>query len=321
MEKQKLILGIDLGGTNTKFGLMDEDGEFVYDGSIPTNLGDTFDNFIVELEAAVSRKRLGKYKEIAAIGVGAPKGNLKTGCIEEAFNLIAWGDEIPIAEKLEQVFEVPTFLLNDANAAAYGEKSHGVGKNYDDFIFITLGTGLGSGFFVNGDLLVGKNAAGGELGHVTVDPNGRYCKCGRQGCLETYASAEGLKKTMRHIRDWKLGEVEEELMTGEDIAKAAKSGDPLALKAFDYTGEVLGKALANVAAIFDPEAIIFGGGLAKADALFLDPVVKEFRKVTLGNYLHDIDFLISNHNHSNMGVLGAASYAVNQMQITEKSVA
>ncbi|MEM9324579.1 MAG: ROK family protein [Bacteroidota bacterium] len=308
---KKAVIGIDIGGTSTKFGAIDEDSETVFIDSIPTKGYESLEEYLDVLYRAIADGLKESGLKVAGVGVGSPKGNQRTGYIEEAYNLISWGDNVPIVQLLAHQFKVPAFLLNDADAAAYGEKYFGVAKDYDNFILLTIGTGLGSGIYVNGELLVGAHGAASEVGHVTVEPQGRLCICGRHGCLETYASAKGIVLTMKELQAGQTndGNTIGEYETSDAIARAAQLGDPLALEAFELTGKKLGQAMANLAAIFDPEAFVLSGGVAKAGDLLLEPTRTAMEDALMDIYKGRIALKISETQSRNLAVLGAASFA------------
>ncbi len=305
------ILGIDIGGTRTKYGLIDSKGNLRFSGSIPTRGYSSLERYLEVLFSEVRKKIIPTRLELIGVGIGAPKGNQRTGCIEEAYNLMTWGDNLPVAAFASDLFGVPAFLLNDGDAAAKGEKYFGAAQGCDDFLVITLGTGVGSGIYANGRLVTGSNGAAGEIGHIIIDREGRLCNCGRHGCLETYASAPGIVRTMRDILVWKRGNIEnpQAYERCDYIAQAAAEGDELALKTFEYTGRKLGLGLADMAAIFDPEAIILSGGVANAGDLLLNPVKRNFEEAVMDAYKGRIDLRISSSDSRNMAVLGAAGHA------------
>ena len=308
---KEAILGIDIGGTSTKYGLIDANNKIIFSGQIPTKGHYSLESYLDCLSKEIISSLAGTPYEITGIGVGAPKGNCKTGYIEEAYNLMTWGDNLPITELLRDVFNTPTFLLNDSNAAAIGEKYFGLARGYEDFIVLTLGTGVGGGVFVANKLLVGAKGAAGEIGHTTIERDGRLCSCGRYGCLEAYAAAPGIVRTMRDVLAWKSGEIEnpEDYERCDFIAEQAQRGDELAIKAFEYTGKKLGMSLADQAAIFDPQAIILAGGVARAGEVLLEPVRTYFNTYAMDIYKHNVQIDVSYNETRNMAVLGAAAYA------------
>ena len=278
--KNEVAVGIDIGGTTTVYGLIDKDGNCLLESNTSTRafetaraLVDHISKWIQEIMAENSELAL------AGIGVGAPNGNFHTGTIEYAPNL-KWKGVINLVELFKTHFTVPIFVTNDANAATIGEMTYGSAKHLQDFLLITLGTGLGSGFVSNGDLIYGHDGFAGELGHIIIDRNGRLCGCGRKGCLETYASATGIVRTaIELIADQPdtpsdLRKIIPKDLTAKDIAIVAEKGDKLALEIFDFTAEKLGFGIANVIPVTSPKMIILFGGLAQSGDLLLTPLKK-----------------------------------------------
>jgi len=257
---KKVAVGVDIGGTNSVYGLVDEAGEIICEGAFPTRNYPDFDQYIEELYIGIQDllKRAGDEVELVGIGIGAPNGNYYTGTIEFAPNLV-WKGVLNIVEKMKRFFPtVPVIITNDANAAAVGEMVYGGAKGMKDFLVVTLGTGLGSGFVANGKLIYGHDGFAGELGHVVVNKTGRICGCGRKGCLETYASATGIKRTVfkllaDHTDDSEFRRVTYDDLTAEMITKAALNGDPIAIEAYEYTGKLLREAPADAGAITDQQ--------------------------------------------------------------------
>jgi glucokinase len=314
----KYVVAIDIGGTNTELAIVDELGNVIEHNSFMTKTKDSFDGYVhaisEEILSLIERNNLtGKVNKI---GVGAPNANFFSGCVEHAPNLI-WKGILPIKELLSNYTHIPVVLTNDANAAAIGEHVFGNAHNYNDFVLVTLGTGLGSGFFVNGDLMYGSDGFAGELGHVVVDRHSdRLCGCGRKGCLETYASSTGIVNTA--IEKLKNSDVPSVLrnmplenITSLDIANAANEGDALALEIFDFTADVLAAALANMVAITSPKAIILSGGLAKSGDLLLKPLRIYFENYLLPLFKNKVEILPSALIDKNTGLLGAAALAFN----------
>lgn len=315
MAKTSVTLGIDIGGTNTKLGLVNSEGRCEVSKSIPTyadeNLGTFLDHLFKTIEE-ITTPVADKF-EVKAVGIGAPNANYYSGCIEEAPNL-KWGKLVPLVEIVEERTKLPTVLTNDANAAALGEMLFGVAKNMKDFIVITLGTGLGSGIVVNGELVYGHDGFAGELGHVTVIPDGRDHTTGLKGTLETYVSATGMKRTVfellsLRIYPSRLRDVSFNNLVAKDIAKAAEEGDKIALEAFEYTGKILGVALANSVAHLSPEAIILFGGLANSGDLLLDPTRLHFEANLLHVFRKKVKIMLSDLKGDNTAVLGAGALA------------
>ncbi|MDR0729302.1 MAG: ROK family protein [Prevotellaceae bacterium] len=313
---KRLVAGIDVGGTNSVFGLVDEEGKIYAEGSIPTYKYDDFDVYLQVLCDGVKNlsAKIDEPYEVAGIGIGAPKGNYYNGCIEDAANL-KWRGVLPCVEKMKAHFPgIPIVLTNDANAAAIGEMIYGGAKGMKNFVVITLGTGLGSGIVVNGEVLYGHDGFAGELGHIIVSVNGRECGCGRRGCLETYASATGIKRTVYklladHIGDSALKNISFNELTAEMITTAAIKGDPIAIEAYRHTGEQLGRTLADLIAITAPEAIFLFGGLAKAGKYILEPTEKTMEENVLFLWRGKVKLKVSKINDKNAAVLGASALA------------
>lgn len=309
MNKMKLAVGVDIGGTNTVFGLVDEKGNCLAQDSIKTSEYSLVNDFVAAIYKRVNVLISTQNNvEIIGMGIGAPNGNYYTGTIDFAPNL-NWKGIVPLAELFKECFNVPVFLTNDANAAAMGERIYGAARGFDDLLVVTLGTGLGSGYVVNGELMYGHDGFAGELGHTIVEKNGRLCGCGRKGCLETYASATGIVKTAKEFlansSDSLLSDVEE--ITSKSIADAAEKGDELALSIFDFTAEKLGFALANTVAITSPSLIVFFGGLAQSGELIIEPTKKYMELNLLKIFKNKIDIIPSGLNASNSAILGASS--------------
>ena len=273
----KLSVGIDIGGTNTAFGLVDESGRIVARGNISTRNNSDFQDYVNQVSDGI-RQLLEQTNdaELSGIGIGAANGNYFSGCIENAANL-PWKGLVKIVETFKKQFGVPVFLTNDANAAAIGEMVYGGAKGMTDFIEITLGTGLGSGIVTGGKMLYGHDGFAGECGHVIVERGGRDCGCGRKGCLETYVSATGVVRTATELLgkrniDSELRSIPNNELTALKVSQAAARGDAIAKEVFEFTGEMLGRALADFVAITSPQAIFLFGGLAKAGEILFEPV-------------------------------------------------
>lgn len=308
------VIGIDMGGTNTVFGIVDARGTVIASSSIKTAKHSDVNDYVDELYNEITKlmtdnDAIGK---INGIGVGAPNGNYYTGMIEEAPNL-PWPSPIPFADLMTQKFGIPCIITNDANAAAIGEMTYGAARGMKDFIMITLGTGVGSGIVVNGQMVYGHDGFAGELGHVIMKrKNGRTCGCGRTGCLEAYCSATGVARTAREFLELrsdesKLRELQIEDITSKDVYDCAIAGDKLAKEIFDYTGNILGEALADFTAFSSPEAFIIFGGLAKSGDLLMNPVKEAFEKNVLGIYRGKVKILLSEMKEADAAVLGASA--------------
>ena len=315
----KSVLAIDIGGTFTKIGIVTDSGSILSSKVFKTKSKEPFESFLKELVVEVEKltKEIDSDNRLLAVGVGAPNANSITGQIENPPNL-KWGKVIPLAKSIEDIFKLPVYIANDANAAALGELKYGMAQGMKNFVVLTLGTGLGSGIIVNGQLLLGEHAQAGEIGHVNVDPNGRQCNCGLQGCLETYASVTGIKRTVFELIaelrvDSPLREISYEEMTGEIIANSALQGDKMALRAFDITASILGSKMADTVAHLDPEAFILTGGLSKAGDILLRPVIDNMEKNLFVAYKGKIKVLISNAPSAN-AILGPAALAWNKME-------
>ena len=310
------VLGIDIGGTNTVFGIVDARGHVVASDSIKTQKHSNFDDYVHELHHEIMRllKSNDAVNEIQGIGIGAPKANYYTGEIQNTPNL-PWGKGIiPLAEKVSQAFGViPVAITNDANAAALGEMTYGAARGMKDFIMITLGTGVGSGIVVNGQLVYGHDGFAGELGHVIMKRNnGRVCGCGRTGCLEAYCSATGVARTAREFLEVRsdpstLRNLDIEMITSKDVYDAAIAGDKLAKEIFEYTATILGEALADMVAFSSPQAIILFGGLAKSGDLLLKPLKETFEKSLFPIFRGKTKIILSELKESDAAVLGASA--------------
>lgn len=309
------VLGVDIGGTNTVFGIVDARGQVVASGSIKTKKHANFDDYIENLHQEVMRLLVANEAEdkIQGIGIGAPNANYYTGEIQNPPNL-PWGPIIPLAEKVSKAFNgIPVAITNDANAAALGEMTYGAARGMKDFIMITLGTGVGSGIIVNGQLVYGHDGFAGELGHLVVKRNnGRICGCGRTGCLEAYCSATGVARTAREFIEIRnepsvLRNLPIEDITSKDVYDAAVTGDKMAIEIFDYTAKILADALADMVAFSSPQAIILFGGLAKSGDLLLKPLKEEFEKALFPIFRGKTKIIISELKESDAAVLGASA--------------
>lgn len=310
------VIGLDLGGTNSVFGIVDSRGDIKATTAIKTQGYETVDEYV---EASVEAlqiiiDKVGGIEKIKAMGIGAPNGNYYTGTIEFAPNL-SWGHNgiVPLAKMFSDKLGIPVALTNDANAAAIGEMTYGVARGMKNFIVITLGTGVGSGIVINGQLVYGSDGFAGELGHVIMNRvNGRPCGCGRKGCLEAYCSATGVARTARELiestdepsllRDMPAADI-----TSLDVSIAASKGDALAKRIYEFTGNMLGEACADFAAFSSPEAFIFFGGLTKAGALLMDPIKKAYEENVLNIFKGKAKFLVSGLDGSSAAVLGASA--------------
>ena len=313
---QDLVIGIDVGGQTTKCGIVDARGTVLAQTVIRSDNQEEAGPFVAELAEALNRiiaeaKAEGR---IRGIGVGAPNGNYYTGTIESAPNL-KWGKtRVEFAKMLsEQMNGIPVSLTNDANAAAVGEMTYGAARGMKNFIMITLGTGVGSGIVINGEVVYGHDGFAGELGHTcAVRHNGRQCGCGKHGCLETYCSAIGVART---AREWlEMSDEPSELrsldkITSKDVYDAAKDGDKLALKIFDFTGRILGEKLADFIEFSAPEAIVLFGGLARSKEFLTEPILKAMNENVLPLWRDKVKLVYSQLKESDAAILGASALA------------
>ncbi|MEE4117347.1 MAG: ROK family protein [Marinilabiliaceae bacterium] len=313
--KKKVAIGIDIGGTNTVFGIVTRNGSILAEGAIKTKEFDEAEVFVAALfeKIQVTNKKLGNGHEVIGYGIGAPMGNINKGTIEHAADL-PWKGIIPLAEYFNRHTELPIIVTNDANAAAVGEMVFGGAKEMKNFVVITLGTGLGSGFVIDGKLVYGEDGFAGEIGHTAIRPgqSNRVCGCGRKGCLETYVSASGIKRTVLKImadsiEDSELRKLSFDELDSKLIHDAALKGDAIALRAFNHTGQMLGFKLADVVAHTNPEAIFLFGGLALAKDLIFEPAQKYMEEHLLSIYKDRVKLLPSELSTQNAAVLGASS--------------
>lgn len=300
-------LGIDIGGTNIAFGLVSSEGQIIFEHSVPTRDFDTPEDFVSYLHRFVSNE--GWIDQFMGIGIGAPNGNHYTGEILFAPNL-HWKGRIPLAQLFLDAFHKPAILTNDANAAAYGEKLFGNAQDLDDFVTITLGTGLGSGIVISRELVYGHHGIAGEYGHVRVIPDGRLCGCGRKGCLETYASSTGVVRSITEM-DSSLKSGSEVLKlekpTAKQVFDLAAKGDAFAQEIIDYTAEILGSALADFIAFSDPQAFVLFGGIAQSGDDFAQKVKYHMEENVLNIYKDKVEIRISALHDRNAAVLGTAA--------------
>ena len=316
---KEVALGIDIGGTNTKLGFVDKEGVCLADTSIPTGEDDA-DKFLPRLYRAVDKliMPLRDKITIAGIGIGVPNGNYYKGTVEMPANL-QWSDYVPLAQWVGEHYKLPCKLTNDANAAALGEMKFGVAKGMKNFVIITLGTGLGSGFVVDGKLAYGADGFAGELGHVVVNPNGRMCGCGKKGCLETYVSATGIRRTVYklladHNEDSEMRRISFEDLDASMITDSATRGDRIAIEAFEYTGRILGMKLADVMAILSPEAFILFGGLTRAQEYLFEPTRRYMESFMMPIFRGKAKLLTSGLTGANTAVLGAAALIWHELE-------
>ena len=309
------VIGLDMGGTNSVFGIVDQRGTIKAQTVIKTKAYPDVNDYV---KAAVEALQpaldlVGGIQNIKGMGIGAPNGNYYTGNIEYAANLL-WQGIVPIAQLFEEALGVPCRVTNDANAAAMGEMTYGVARGMKNFIMITLGTGVGSGIVVDGKVVYGSDGFAGELGHFVVDhtPSGRPCGCGRSGCLETYCSATGVARTAREVLeksavDSPLRQLDPDSITSFDVFQAAEQGDLVALEIFEFTGSLLGRTCADFTTFNTPEAFVFFGGLTKAGDYLMRPLRKAFEENVLHLFRGKTQLLISGLNGSEAAVLGASA--------------
>lgn len=306
-------IGIDIGGTNTDIGLVSSDGRCVARKNLPTAKYYDADLYVADICKKIKEMMAEQQVDaIDGIGIAAPMGNYYTGCIENATNLNFKG-VTDLKALVHKYMDVPVTVSNDANAAAYGELVYGGAKGMKNFITFTLGTGVGSGIVIDGKLLHGKTGNAGELGHVIMIPGGRMCGCGRKGCLETYVSATGIRRTAIEILeqnpdyDGPLSKIPKEELTSKDVGDAANAGDPLAIKIFELVGEGLGVAMANAVAFSSPEAIFLMGGPVKAGEVLMRPVRESFKKHLCFVYDNSVEIRVSELSGNDVAILGAAA--------------
>lgn len=311
------VIGLDLGGTNSVFGIVDARGEIKATTAIKTGGFEAVEDYVKASVEALQPiiEQVGGIEKIKAMGIGAPNGNYYNGTIEFAPNL-PWAHDgiVPLGKMFSDALGIPVALTNDANAAAIGEMVYGVARGMKNFIVITLGTGVGSGIVVNGQLLYGHDGFAGELGHVTMvrGAEGRLCGCGRTGCLEAYCSATGVARTARELlskteRPSLLREMNPEDITSLDVSIAAGKGDELAKEIYEFTGHMLGEACADFAAFSSPEAFIFFGGMVKAGDLIMEPIKRSYNEHVLPIFRNKAQFLVSGLDGASAAVLGASA--------------
>lgn len=316
-EQKPFVIGLDLGGTNSVFGIVDQRGQVLATNAIKTQSYKTVEDFVdagIEVLKPIIAK-VGGISQIKAMGIGAPNGNFYRGTIEYAPNLV-WAHEgiVPLAKMFSDRLGIPVGLTNDANAAAIGEMQYGVARGMKNFIMITLGTGVGSGIVINGQMVYGVDGFAGELGHVTMvrGNEGRLCGCGRKGCLEAYCSATGVARTARELLETSsepslLRKMNPEEITSLDVSIAAGKGDKLALDIFNFTGDMIGAACADFASFSSPEAFVFFGGLTKAGDLLMNPIIAAYDKYVMPVFKGKAKFLVSSLDDASAAVLGASA--------------
>jgi glucokinase len=314
-----VAIGIDIGGTNTVFGIVDEEGNCLEKRSVLTTDFPTPQLLVKAIFEQLQTVLISlKDVNVVGIGVGAPNGNYYNGTIEYAPNL-KWKGVVNLIKLFRKYFDVPVFVTNDANAAAIGEMTYGIAKGVDDFVVVTLGTGLGSGIVCNGKLVYGYDGFAGELGHTIIEEDGRECACGRKGCLETYVSATGIVRTAqimlaKYSKPSLLRNISDEKITAKGIAEAATKGDSIAQEIFDYTAKKLGFSLANLVAITCPEMIVLFGGLANAGESITDPTIKYMEQNLLQIFKNKVSIVPSSLSGGNAAILGASSLVWNELK-------
>ena len=308
------VVGIDIGGTNTVFGIVDARGVVIASSSIKTQQYADVNQYIDELYKAIMRllEAHNAVDKIHGIGIGAPNANYYTGMIERLVN-IPWPTPLPLAQLVSEKFGIPVAITNDANAAAIGEMTYGAARGLKNFIMITLGTGVGSGIVINGQVVYGHDGFAGELGHVIMKRNnGRLCGCGRTGCLEAYCSASGVARTAREFLEIrnepsKLRDIPLDQITSKDVYDAAIAGDPLAKEIFQFTGNMLGEAFADFTVFSSPEAIILFGGLAKSGELLMKPIRESMERNMFPAFKGKVKILPSELKEADAAILGASA--------------
>ncbi len=320
---EQVILGIDIGGTNTKLGLVDRNGRALSSMSISTHATEDVSFFSSYLQVAIQKLQEDVVVPftLCGTGIGAPNANFHSGCIEQAPNLY-WGDVVPIADIVSNITGVPTWITNDANAAAIGEMKFGVARGLKSFVVLTLGTGLGSGIVIDGELIYGHDGFAGEVGHVTLRQGGRSHTTGRLGSAETYISATGLERTAFELlgQNHAASKLRTKSMVQADahyLYKLARKGDEIALRAFNITGELLAEVIADSLALLDIEAVILFGGLANAKGLLLDPMHMKLQELLSAEEYQQLRVLISDMKGDNSAILGAAALAWQVLSATE----
>lgn len=313
---KSLVIGLDLGGTNSVFGVVDSKGEVIATTSIKTQAYPSVDQYIMESVKTIKQiaEQVGGMEKIRAMGIGAPCGNYYKGTIEHAANLVWAKGIVPLANMFVNELGIPVVVTNDAKAAAMGEMKYGVAVGMNNFVELTLGTGVGSGIVANGQLIYGFDGFAGELGHMIVEPDGRPCGCGRKGCLETYCSATGVVRTAIAMLEespeaTSLRDIATDKLTSYEVYKAAMAGDTMAQEVFKQTGRRIGIACANIATFLSPEAFIFFGGLAQAGELLLRPIEEAYNENVLSLYKGKARFLMSGLDGAKAAILGASAIA------------
>jgi glucokinase len=323
MREKAFTVGVDIGGTNTVVGIVDNKGNCLHKTSIPMSDQGNAEIFLKTLSVSIKElcAEVSNNQILCGIGVAAPAARHHKGIVKNPANL-QWGT-VNLVDMLSQYFDVPIAITNDSNAAALGELKYGLAQGKSNFITITLGTGLGAGIIVDGKLLYGHNSMAGELGHIIIEPQGRQCGCGRRGCVETYVSAQGLRRTVFELLatrtdNSKLRMINYENLTSIQIYDLAHSNDPIAREAFSFTGEYLGRMLANTVAAFDPEMIILSGGLSNAQDLLIEPTRKSFKLNALEWHRESVEIKVSQLHYA--ALLGASCLVSDGVQRNDVDV-
>lgn len=321
MSNMNIVLGIDIGGTNTSFGFVDRAGTIIAETSMETKSNDAVEDFVSRLHHQIEEARIGlpSHHSLCGIGIGAPNANYYRGTIEQAVHL-NWGKTVNLVGLIRHYYNMPISLTNDANAAAIGEMLFGNARGMKNFMVVTLGTGLGSGIVVDGRLLYGNAGFARELGHTVVDPSGRQCQCGKKGCLETYVSATGLVKTTELLIAERcdpspLRTINFEEITSKMIFELAQKGDKIALEAFDQTAKILGMKLADAVALVGPEAIFLSGGLSMAGDVLLKPTQQYMEDFLFRAYKGSVKIMLSGLEQGKSAILGAAALIWSELDL------
>jgi glucokinase len=321
MSNMNIVLGIDIGGTNSSFGFVDREGNIIDATSIETQSNESAERFVSRLCKKIEEIRMGlpSPHNLCGIGIGAPNANYYRGTIERPVNF-NWGDTVDIIELMQKFYDIPIVITNDANAAAIGEMLFGNARGMKHFMVITLGTGFGSGIVVDGRLLYGASGVAGELGHTVVDPEGRQCRCGKRGCLETYVSSTGVIRTVLKLLAERCEPSPLRAMsyceiTSKRIFELAEKGDKIALEAFDQTARILGMKLADAVAHTSPEAIFLTGGMAMAGDILLKPTKQYMKDFLFGAYNGTVKLMLSGMVAGKSAILGAAALIWNDLAL------
>ncbi len=312
--QEGVVAGVDIGGTNSVVGLVDRTGMILQKDRFPTLSQRPADEFVPRMMSCITSllARLQPGSTLNAIVVASPAANVRDGIIDNPANF-RWG-KVDIVMMMRGMLDIPASLMNDGDAAVLGETRFGVARGLSHVLLLTLGTGVGAGVAIDGEVLQGSGGAATELGHVSIDAGGRFCGCGKRGCAEAYVSASGVRRTVfellsMDLRPSALREISFNDLKAEEISRLARDGDPIAIEAFEVTGRYLGILLANATAIFDPQAVVLSGGLMNAGDVLMTPVRRSFEQYVLDRYKDSVQLLVSTLNDGEAAVLGAASVA------------